>query len=83
METMRFLRRREAEFGCDYCRDGDNRYYGHVPRIDEDELRGMVLMRCPHCGALYEESHVGSETRQLTEDQARQLYPSEDGLEPG
>lgn len=76
---MRLRKRREESFGCEYCRDSDNRYYGHVPRIDEDAERGMVLIRCPQCQTLYEESHVGDRTRQLTEEQARRLYPGEKG----
>ena len=65
------------EFGCDYCRDDQNRLFGHVPQVGSDERRGMILLRCPRCGALYENTPRGTDrTRRLTEAEARELFPS-------
>jgi hypothetical protein len=66
----------EIDFGCDYCRDNQNRFFGHVTQIDSDEERRMLLLRCPRCGALYENSARGPDlTRRLTEAQAAKLFP--------
>ena len=67
----------EIEFGCDYCADDQNRWYGHVTRIGSDEHRQRILLHCPRCGALYENSPQGEDaTRRLTEDEARKLNPN-------
>ena len=64
-----------VEFGCEFCADDHNRWFGHVPQIGDDPERGMVLLRCPRCGAVYENTMVGSDrTRRLSLQQARQLY---------
>ena len=64
------------DFGCDYCRDDQNRFYGHVTQIGSDEGRRMLLLRCPRCGALYENSARGPDlTRRLTETEAERLFP--------
>ena len=64
------------DFGCGYCADNQNRWYGHVPQIGSDEDRQLILLRCPRCGALYENSPRGADqTRRLTEEEARALYP--------
>jgi hypothetical protein len=35
----------------------------------------MVLLRCPRCGALYENNAEGDDaTRRLTESEAKELY---------
>ena len=66
----------QIEFGCDYCADDQNRWYGHVTQIASDEQLKMLLLRCPRCGALYEDSpSEGDRTRRLTEDQAKELFP--------
>jgi hypothetical protein len=66
-----------VNFGCDFCRDDQNRFYGHVVQIASDERRGMLLLRCPRCEALYENSPGGTDqTRRLTESEAEQLFPS-------
>jgi hypothetical protein len=63
-------------FGCDYCADYQNRNYGHVTQIGSDPRRGMILIRCPMCGVLYENSGKGEdETRRLDEVEARFIYP--------
>lgn len=65
-----------VEFGCDYCEDNQNRWYGHVKQIGSNEERGMILIRCPKCGALYENTPFGEDqTRRLGEDEARRLFP--------
>ena len=65
-----------VEFGCDYCRDDQNRFYGHVAQIGSDERRRMILIQCPRCGALYENTPRGpDETRRLSLDEATHLYP--------
>ena len=66
----------EVEFGCSYCADEQNRWYGHVPQIGSSEERGLILLRCPRCGALYENTAGGYDrTRRLTTDEAALLYP--------
>ena len=69
------LRKKRWNFGCDYCRDDQNRFYGHVTQIASDEARRMILLQCPKCDALYENAPAGRDkTRRLTEDEARQLF---------
>lgn len=64
-----------STFGCDYCADDQNRFYGHVLQIASDEARQMILLRCPRCGALYENTPRGAdETRRLTEAEAEKLF---------
>jgi hypothetical protein len=66
----------DVDFGCDYCADDQNRWFGHVTQIGSDTARRMVLLRCPRCGALYENVPQGDDrTRRLTEDHARTLFP--------
>jgi hypothetical protein len=65
-----------VDLGCDFCRDDQNRFYGHVTQIGSSEARGRILLRCPRCGALYENTPRGpDETRRLSPDEARQLFP--------
>jgi len=65
-----------VDFGCDYCRDDQNRFFGHVTQIGNDAARGMILLRCPRCGALYENGPKGADiTRRLTEAEANHLFP--------
>jgi hypothetical protein len=65
-----------VEFGCDYCEDDQNRWYGHVTQIASDEQRKMLLLRCPRCGTLYENTPAGDDqTGRLTEDEAEALFP--------
>ena len=65
-----------VEFGCDYCADNQNRWFGHVEQIAADEERRMILIRCPRCRALYQNTPAGNdETRRLTEDEAQALFP--------
>jgi hypothetical protein len=65
-----------VDFGCDFCRDDQNRFYGHVTQIGSSDERGTILLRCPRCGAFYENTAGGfDETRRLTAEQARELFP--------
>jgi hypothetical protein len=66
------------QFGCDFCRDDQNRWFGHLAQLGSDE-RGMLLLRCPRCHALYENTAGGlDETRRLTPDEASRLF----GIDP-
>ena len=66
-----------VDFGCEYCRDDQNRFFGHVTQIGSNAEREMLLLRCPRCGALYENAPTGADaTRRLTEAEANQLFPS-------
>jgi hypothetical protein len=52
--------------GCDYCRDDQSMYYGHVEQFASNEDRG-VLLRCPRCGWLDLDPHAGlSEPRHIS-----------------
>jgi hypothetical protein len=67
---------RDVEFGCEYCADDQNRWFGHVTQIGSNEARMMILLRCPRCDALYENAAEGEDrTRRLTENEARQQFP--------
>jgi len=67
---------RGVEFGCDYCADYQNFYFGHVTQIGSDGERGMILLRCPRCGVFYENTPAGEDKiRRLTEHEAATLYP--------
>jgi hypothetical protein len=63
-------------FGCEYCADFQNRNFGHVNQIGSDAARGLILIRCPMCRSLYENTPEGEDvTRRLDELEARDLYP--------
>lgn len=65
-----------TDFGCEYCADDTNRWYGDVTQIASSEARHTLLLRCPRCDTLYENSPAGpDQTRRLTEEEARQLFP--------
>jgi DinB family protein len=64
------------QFGCGYCRDSQNRFYGHVTQISSNEERGMILLRCARCDALYENTLRGPDrTRRLSDEEAARLFP--------
>jgi hypothetical protein len=74
--NARMGKRHGVDFGCEYCADDQNRLYGHVTQIGSSEERSMILLRCPRCGALYENTPGGKDrTRRLTVAEAEQLYP--------
>jgi hypothetical protein len=77
-ETLgRLLRTEAVLYGCDYCADDANRFYGHVTQIASDADRGFILLQCPDCGALYENTPGGfDETRRLSVSEARQAFPT-------
>jgi hypothetical protein len=69
-------RRLRVEFGCDYCADDQSRFYGHITQISSNEERRTILLRCPRCGALYENTPAGTDRmRRLTPEEARELFP--------
>jgi len=75
--ARRILGTRSVDYGCEYCADDDNRFFGHVTQVATDEERGFILLRCPRCGALYENTAGGfDETRRLTESEARRVFPT-------
>jgi hypothetical protein len=71
----------EQVWGCDYCADADNRYYGHVTRVAQRDDYDFVLMRCPKCQAFYEETPAGENTRRLSRMEALEAWPAEALLE--
>jgi hypothetical protein len=48
-----------AARGCEYCADDQNMYFGHVLQVGSSEASGKLLLRCPHCGWLYEAAPRG------------------------
>jgi uncharacterized C2H2 Zn-finger protein len=65
-----------TDSGCDYCRDDQNRFYGHVQQIASNEATGVILIRCPRCSTLYENSPAGEDrTRRLTKAEAGTRFP--------
>jgi hypothetical protein len=65
-----------VEFGCDFCRDDQNRLFGHVAHIGSSPERETNLLRCPRCFALYENTPAGPDTtRRLTDAEATRLFP--------
>ena len=75
-DFMTFRRRRRVDFGCAYCRDDQNRLFGHVRQIASNEERGTILLQCLRCDALYENTPRGPDnTKRLTEAEAQALFP--------
>lgn len=62
--------------GCDFCRDRQNLLYGHVDQIatSPDEAHGLLL-RCPRCGALYEDPANGEDPYVISAEDARRWFP--------
>ena len=74
--VVKYARYEAVDFGCDYCRDDQNRWYGHVTQIASSEERETILLRCPRCNALYENAPRGlDQARRLTEAEASRLFP--------
>jgi hypothetical protein len=64
-----------VEFGCDYCADEHNFHYGHVTQIGSSGARRRILIQCPRCGTLYENTANGpDDIQRLTPQQARQRF---------
>ncbi len=64
-----------VEFGCDYCADEHNFHYGHVTQIGSSGARRRILIQCPRCGTLYENTANGpDDIHRLTPQQARQRF---------
>lgn len=65
-----------VEFGCEFCAYQTQFHQGGVEQIGTDVERNRILIRCPRCGALYENTPTGSdEIRRLTQNQADELFP--------
>jgi hypothetical protein len=65
-----------VDFGCAYCRDDQNRLFGHAAQIASSERRRTILLQCPRCQALYENTPQGADqTRRPTEAEASRLFP--------
>ena len=65
-----------VRYGCAFCADDQNRWYGHVTQIASDDRRGTILLRCPECAALYETTPVGTRPeRRITVAEAADLFP--------
>jgi hypothetical protein len=63
------------EFGCDYCADDQNRFFGHVEQIASSEVTGSLLLRCPRCASLYEMPGGATTATRLTPDEACERFP--------
>jgi hypothetical protein len=74
----------DVVFGCGYCANDENRWYGHVTQIGFSEKQHLILLQCPRCGALYENTPDGEDaTRRLTTAEAKrsfQLFPGHELL---
>jgi hypothetical protein len=68
-----------VDFGCDFCADQANRNYGHVTQIGRSYRRLTLLLCCPRCGALYENTPRGPDrTRRIDQAEAMRLFPDAD-----
>lgn len=63
-----------VDFGCGWCADDQNRWFGHVTQLASND-DGMLLIECPRCDALYEISAIGEETVRLTRSEAHRHFP--------
>ncbi len=41
--------------GCPYCRDFQNRNFGHLDYVAVESDTGVHLLRCPRCNTLYQD----------------------------
>lgn len=65
-----------GEVGCEFCRDDENRLYGHMTPLASNDDTQMLLLRCPRCGTLYENNARGPDvTQRLTEHEAHEHFP--------
>jgi hypothetical protein len=70
MSTTRVL------FGCDYCADAQNRLFGHVTQVASNPDTGLVLIECPRCQSLYQNTpHGPDRTRKLSVAEAAEAFP--------
>lgn len=66
-----------GSFGCAFCGDDQNRWFGHLTQRGASEERRTILLECPRCGTLYETTASGEDrTRRLTRQQADRLFPT-------
>ena len=65
----------DVQFGCDYCADQQNFHYGHVTQIASSDSLRRILLKCPRCGTLYENTATGHDhIHRLTPQQARHRF---------
>ena len=71
--------RTDAEYGfwgCDYRADPNNHLFGHLNQV-LDNGGGVVLLRCPLCGVIYQPFDDGSDRLlRLSLDEAESILPS-------
>jgi phage FluMu protein Com len=66
-----------VDFGCAYCKDDQCRWYDMDQLASQEDPSLMILIKCPRCGTLYENTSKGEDrTRRLTEDEAEALFPN-------
>jgi hypothetical protein len=53
---VRWRRRKVDPYGCSFCQDENNRNYGHLDYVAQEDESGIHLLRCPRCDALYEDN---------------------------
>jgi hypothetical protein len=64
-----------VEYGCAFCADDQNRWFGHLDQLSSNDL-GLILLRCPHCGSFYSNTAGGwDETKRLTSSEAELAFP--------
>jgi hypothetical protein len=71
--------RTDAEYGlwgCEYRADPNNHLFGHLDQV-LDNGGGVVLLRCPLCGVIYQPFDDGSDRLlRLSLDEAESILPS-------
>jgi hypothetical protein len=61
--------------GCGFCQDFQTRNFGHLDYVAIEEEAGVHLLRCPRCGALYEDdSHHDPSIVSTDEAEGRWSY---------
>ena len=70
-----FVSRLSAEYGCEYCADPSHMLYGHVVQIGSNAQLRILLLRCPRCRSLYEQSPTTGATRRLITEEAAKRFP--------
>ena len=46
-----------SKYGCAFCRDYQNRNFGHLNYIAVEPKTGVRLLRCPVCRSLYQDDN--------------------------
>lgn len=63
---------RNGARGCEYCANDQNLHH-HMTQVAADEDQG-ILLRCPRCGALYEDPVDEDELVRIGDDEASAQY---------